>query len=315
MVTDLLAALPRDLLLSPWLLGLLGLLTGSFLNVVIHRLPRMLERTWWADAAGLLSDGESFGRVFGTRAPGRLAEEAGRLDGLLQALPPLGLARPGSRCPACGHGIRWHENIPVLSWFALRGRCSACQTRIPVRYPLVEALTGLLFAALAWRHGPQPVVLLWCAFAATLVALAVIDWDTTVLPDSMTLPLLWAGLLAAAAGWLPGLTPAGALAGAALGYLSLWTVYQAHRLVTGKEGMGHGDFKLLGALGAWLGAGAILPIVLGASVVGAVVGLGMKYAGVLREDRYVPFGPFLAGSGLAVMLVGTPRVLGWLGWA
>jgi leader peptidase (prepilin peptidase)/N-methyltransferase len=151
--------------------------------------------------------------------------------------------------------------------------------------------------------------------AAVLLALALIDWDTTVLPDDLTLPLMWAGLVAAAAGWLPGLSVSLSLWGAVAGYLSLWTVYRLFKLVTGKEGMGYGDFKLLAALGAWLGWQAILPIVLMASMIGAVIGLVMKASGSLREGRFVPFGPFLAGGGLVVMLAGLPTVLGWIGWA
>jgi leader peptidase (prepilin peptidase)/N-methyltransferase len=327
-------ALPLQWWLSPWLLGLLGLLIGSFINVVVHRLPLMLERQWWADVAAQLGDRAGFRRVFGAEAPAGLAQAAGALDKTLDALPPLDLARPASRCPSCGHRIRWFENIPVLSWLALRGKCSACGARIALRYPLVELATGVLFAVIAWRLGPQWPTLLWCAAAAVLLAAALIDWDTTLLPDMLTLPLLWAGLVGAALGWLPGLTLAQSLAGAAAGYLSLWSVYWLFKLVTGtgsphapwtwdhwaeraasgKEGMGFGDFKLLAALGAWLGWQAILPIVLGASVLGAVVGLGMKATGALREGRFVPFGPFLAGGGLVVMLAGLPQVLGWMGW-
>jgi len=155
--------------------------------------------------------------------------------------------------------------------------------------------------------------LLWCGFAATLVALAGIDWDTTLLPDSLTLPLLWAGLVASALGWTIPLHSA--LWGAVVGYLSLWSVYWLFKLTTGKEGMGFGDFKLLAALGAWLGLKMILPVVLAASIIGAIVGIGMKFGGNLREGRYVPFGPFLAGAGLVVMLAGQARVLRWLGWA
>jgi leader peptidase (prepilin peptidase)/N-methyltransferase len=307
-------ALPLQWWLSPWLLGLLGLLIGSFINVVVHRLPLMLERQWWADVAAQLGDRTGFRRVFNAEAPAGLAQAAGALDKTLDALPALSLARPASRCPACGHRIRWFENIPVFSWLALRGRCSACGTRIALRYPLVELATGALFAAIAWRLGPQWPTLLWCAAAAVVLAAALIDWDTTLLPDVLTLPLLWAGLVVAALGWLPGLTLTQSLAGAAAGYLSLWSVYWLFKLTTGKEGMGFGDFKLLAALGAWLGWQAILPIVLGASVLGAVVGLGMKATGALREGRFVPFGPFLAGGGLVVMLAGLPQVLGWMGW-
>jgi leader peptidase (prepilin peptidase)/N-methyltransferase len=309
------AGLPLDWLLHPLALGLLGLVIGSFLNVVAHRLPLMMERQWWADVAAQLGDRDSFRRVFHAEAPAGLQQAGGALEKALEGLRPLNLARPASRCPACGHRIRWYENIPLFSWLALRGRCSACGTAIGLRYPLVEVGTGLLFAAIAWRLGPQPVALLWCGAAAVLVALTLIDWDTTVLPDSLTLPLLWAGLLAAQQGWLPGLALGTALLGAVVGYLSLWSVYWLFKLTTGKEGMGYGDFKLLAALGAWLGWQAVLPIVLMASVLGAAVGLVMKATGSLREGRFVPFGPFLAGGGLAVLLVGLPEVLAWMGWA
>ena len=235
------------------------------------------------------------------------------LETSLQALPTLNLASPRSRCPACGHSIRWSENLPLLGWLRLRGRCASCGTRIPLRYPLVEGFTAVLFAAVGWRFGPQPAALMWCGVAATLVALSAIDWDTTLLPDDLTQPLTWAGLVAAWAGW-SGLGVDAALLGAAVGYLSLWVVYWLFKLATGKEGMGHGDFKLLAALGAWLGWQAILPIVLMASVLGACVGLGIKAWGQLREGRYVPFGPFLAGGGVVLMLAGTDRVLAWMGW-
>jgi leader peptidase (prepilin peptidase)/N-methyltransferase len=277
-----------DLLLSAPVMALVGLCIGSFLNVVVHRLPLILERSWKRDSADLL--------------------------GVAVELPAeIGLARPRSRCPACAHPIAWHENIPILGWLRLRGRCSACGERISARYPIVEAATGLLFAAIAWRYGAQPLTLLWCAFGAVLLALALIDWDTTLLPDDLTQPLLWAGLMAAALGWTLPLSDS--LWGAIAGYLSLWSVYWLFKLTTGKEGMGFGDFKLLAALGAWLGWSMIVPIVLAASVIGAVVGLAMKASGALREGRYVPFGPFLAGAGLVVMLAGPQRVLHWLGWA
>jgi leader peptidase (prepilin peptidase)/N-methyltransferase len=314
-VAGWLADLPLGLLLSPWALGLVGLAVGSFLNVVVHRFPLMLERQWWGDVAAQLADGDSFKRVFGGPEPERLVGASGDLEKALGALSRLSLARPASRCPSCGHAIRWYENIPVLSWLALRGKCSACGTRIALRYPLVEMATAALFMAIAWRIGAQPASLLWCAFAAVLLALALIDWDTTVLPDAMTLPLLWAGLVCAALGWLPGLPLLQSLWGAAAGYGALWSVYMLFKLATGKEGMGFGDFKLLAALGAWLGWQAILPIVLMASVLGAAVGLVMKATGSLREGRFVPFGPFLAGGGLVVMLAGLPTVLEWMGWA
>ncbi len=288
MLFDLIDAQTVELLLSPLFLAVVGLLVGSFLNVVIHRLPLMMERAWKIDSAETL---------------GVPIDEPARIT----------LSTPRSRCPSCAHAIAWYENIPVLSYAWLRGRCSACKTPISARYPLIELLTGALFAAVGWHFGAVPNVLLWCGFAAVLVALAGIDWDTTLLPDSLTLPLLWAGLVASALGWTVPLHSA--LWGAVVGYLSLWTVYWAFKLTTGKEGMGFGDFKLLAALGAWLGLKMILPVLLAASIIGAIVGIGMKFGGQLREGRYVPFGPFLAGAGLVVMLAGQARVLRWLGWA
>ncbi len=276
-----------EFLLSPWGLLLLGLCIGSFLNVVVHRLPLMLERGWKLESAEML---------------GVKVDEPAAVS----------LSSPPSRCPSCGHEIAWYQNIPLFSFAWLRGRCAACKTRISPRYPLIEIATGALFAALGWRFGAVPTVLLWCGFAATLVALAAIDWDTTLLPDNLTLPLLWAGLVAGALGWT--LSLGDALWGAVAGYLSLWSVYWIFKLTTGKEGMGFGDFKLLAALGAWLGVKMILPIVLAASVLGALVGLLMKLGGNLREGRYVPFGPFLAGAGLVVLFAGQTRVLNWLGW-
>jgi leader peptidase (prepilin peptidase) / N-methyltransferase len=310
--------LPLDLLLSPLALAVLGLCVGSFLNVVIHRLPLVLERQWWTDVAHQLADAESWRRVFaGTDVKATPTAEqqktAGSLGSAVAALPPLTIARPRSRCPTCGHQLAWHENLPVIGWLRLKGRCSACGSRISARYPIVELTTALVFSAIAVRFGVHPVTLLWCAFAAVLLALALIDWDTTVLPDSLTLPLLWAGLIAAALGWTIPL-PA-ALWGSVAGYLSLWSVYWLFKLTTGKEGMGFGDFKLLAALGAWLGWQMIVPILLLASVIGAVVGIGMKCAATLREGRYVPFGPFLAGAGLVIMFAGAPTVLDWIGWA
>ncbi len=313
---EALDALPLELLLHPVTLGLFGLVVGSFLNVVVHRLPVMIERQWWADVAHQLADAGSWQRVFGARpagAPPALAQAAKSLETALETLPHLGLATPRSRCPSCGRAIAWHENVPVLGWLRLKARCAGCGTRISARYPLVELLTAALFAAVGWRFGAQPVALLWCAVAAALVALAAIDWDTTVLPDALTMPLLWGGLVAAALGWTLPLTDA--LWGAAAGYLSLWSVYWLFKLATGKEGMGYGDFKLLAALGAWLGWQMIVPILLMASVIGAVVGIAMKAAASLREGRYVPFGPFLAGAGLVVMLAGADAVRGWIGWA
>ncbi|MBS0391625.1 MAG: prepilin peptidase [Comamonadaceae bacterium] len=274
------------------LAGVLGLLIGSFLNVVIHRLPRMMERQWAAECAQYAQDA-------GLPAPGGTA-----------AAPevPFNLLTPRSRCPSCGHEIRWYENIPVLSYLALRGRCAACGTRISLRYPLVELATAALFYACAMRWGWSFTTLAWCGFCAALVVLALIDWDTTLLPDDITLPLLWAGLLAAALRWTS-VQPVDAVIGAAAGYVSLWLVYWGFKLATGKEGMGYGDFKLFAALGAWFGWQALVPIILMASVIGAIVGIAMKLASSLREGKYVPFGPFLVGAGLAAMLWGPARIM------
>jgi leader peptidase (prepilin peptidase)/N-methyltransferase len=269
------------------LAGVLGLLVGSFLNVVIYRLPKMLERQWAAECADLS----------GTQP----AEQE-----------PFDLVRPRSRCPHCSHAIRWHENVPVLSWLALRGRCSACRAPIGVRYPLVELATGGVFAYCAWRWGLTWTAAAWAGFGAAILTLALIDWDTTLLPDDITLPLVWAGLIAAALGW-SGVTLPQALWGAVAGYMSLWLVYQAFKFLTGKEGMGYGDFKLFAALGAWFGWQALVPIILMASVIGIVAAIAMKLTSGLREGRYVPFGPFLALGGLAALLFGPAAILQVIG--
>jgi leader peptidase (prepilin peptidase)/N-methyltransferase len=222
-----------DWLWHPAALALLGLAIGSFLNVVIHRLPLMLERRWWSDVVHQLSDHDSYQRVFSGAAPESVLQTASGLRKAIDEWPSLSLARPASRCPSCGHRIRPVENIPLLSWLLLRGRCAACKTRISARYPLVEVLCAALFALVGWRIGAHPQALLWCGFAAALIALSLIDWDTTVLPDAITLPLLWAGLLAAAFGWT--LPLATALAGAVGGYLTLGGRSSLFRLATGKE--------------------------------------------------------------------------------
>ena len=300
-------------LLNPWALGLLGLCIGSFLNVVIYRLPLMMERDWVAEGAEAFTDTEALMRNGASKSEAdKLAAGANAQIERMEKLPHLGLSTPRSRCPHCGHQIAWHENLPLVGWLRLGGKCAQCKARISVRYPFIEVLTGLGFAALAWQMGPQPGTLAWCGFLAALIALAGIDWDTTLLPDSINQPLLWAGFVAALMNWT--LPLSSSVLGALAGYLSLWSVATLFRLVTGKQGMGEGDFKLLAALGAWLGWQMILPIVLAASLVGAVVGIGMKLMSSLREGRYVPFGPFLAGGGLLVLFAGQARVLGWLGW-
>ena len=262
--------------------GALGLLIGSFLNVVIYRLPKMLERQWAAECAELSGQ-----RVIPSGA--------------------FNLMVPRSACPPCGHPIQWYENIPVLSYVALRGKCSACKAPISPRYPIVEIATGVLFFASIWQWGANPTGFAWCVFSAILLPLALIDWDTTLLPDDLTLPLLWLGLIAAAMQWTP-TSLQSSLWGAVAGYLSLWSVYWLFKIVTGKEGMGYGDFKLLAALGAWFGWQALIPIILISSIIGAIVGIAMKFTSGLREGGYIPFGPFLAGAGLATLLWG-PKAL------
>jgi leader peptidase (prepilin peptidase) / N-methyltransferase len=279
------------------LLGLLGLLVGSFINVVVTRLPRMMERRWAAECAEAVPVPST-----GQDSAAHPAVEAAAFN----------LMQPRSHCPHCGHAIRWFENIPVLSYLALRGVCSQCAAPISPRYPAVEIISALLFAWCGWRWGVTVEALSWSAFAVALVALACIDWDTTLLPDDITLPLLWAGLCAAALG-ITGTALDAALWGAVAGYLSLWLLYWAFKLLTGKEGMGYGDFKLLAALGAWLGWQALVPVILMASLIGAAVGLGMKALGQLREGQYIPFGPFLALAGLTAMVFGPGAITATIG--
>ena len=284
----MLMVLSMDAELIAALAAIVGLTIGSFLNVVIYRVPMMMERQWAAECAEL------------TGAEAVPAEN-------------FNLLTPRSRCSKCGHSISWYENIPVLSYVFLRGKCSACGAGYGVRYPLVEAITGGLFFYCAWRWGWTMTTLIWCGFSALLLALAMIDWDTTLLPDDMTLPLMWAGLVAAALGWNTAVDLSTAVWGAVGGYLSLWGVYWAFKLATGKEGMGYGDFKLFAALGAWFGWPALVPMILMASVIGAIVGIAMKFSSGLREGGYIPFGPFLAGAGFTAMIFGPQSILRSIG--
>ncbi len=273
-------------LLSPVVLALLGLLIGSFLNVVIHRMPLMMERDWRVESAELL----------GVK---------------IDETPEITLSTPRSRCPSCGHSIRWFENIPVVSYLVLRGKCSACKAPISLRYPAIEVLTAVLFAAVGMHFGAQPTVLLWCGFAAALVALTFIDLDTTFLPDDLTLPLMWAGIVSATLGWIP-VTLAASVGGAVAGYLSLWFVFHAYRLIRGKEGMGAGDFKLLAALGAWMGWQAIPSIILLSSAVGAAVGIALIVFRQHDREVPIPFGPYLAGGGIAALFFGEQLSRLWM---
>jgi leader peptidase (prepilin peptidase)/N-methyltransferase len=265
----------------------LGLLIGSFLNVVIHRVPVMLDRQWRRECAEL-AQGDA-------PAPQPAEPE-----------PRYNLIVPRSACPSCKAPIRALQNIPIVSYLVLRGRCASCKAPIGARYPIVELLTGVLSAAVAWKFGYGA----WCAAALVLtwflIALAFIDLDTQLLPDSLTLPLLWLGLVCSLG--VTAIGPRDAILGAIAGYLSLWSVYHLFRLATGKEGMGYGDFKLFAALGAWFGWPMLLPIVLLAAGVGAVTGIALIL--VLGRDRNVPipFGPFLAAAGWLALMFG-PAVL------
>jgi leader peptidase (prepilin peptidase)/N-methyltransferase len=259
--------------------GLFGLLFGSFLNVVIHRLPKMMQR----------------------ESDNYVAEESGKQ-------PPYtdryNLVVPRSACPHCKHQITALENIPVLSYLLLRGRCSNCKAPISARYPAVEALTGVLSALVAWKLGSGWAGLSALFFLYSLIAMTFIDFDTQLLPDDLTYPLLWGGLLMNVNGTFVPLQDA--VIGAAIGYLALWSIYWLFKLATGKEGMGYGDFKLLAALGAWMGWTMLPTIILLSSVVGAVVGIALMVFARHGRNTPIPFGPYLAAAGLIAMLYGAP---------
>ena len=265
---------------------LLGLAVGSFLNVVIHRLPKMMEAEWRAQAAELRGEP-------------------------LASAPRYDLIAPRSHCPACNHGIRAVENIPIASWLWLRGRCSACRVPISMRYPAVELLTGLASALVAWRFGYSLAGAGALLLAWSLVALAFIDFDTTLLPDAITLPLVWIGLgFNLAQAFVPLQT---AVIGAMAGYLALWSVYWLFKLATGKEGMGYGDFKLLAALGAFLGWQMLPLIILASSVVGAVFGIALMILAKRGREVPMPFGPYLACAGFIALIWGAELTRLYLG--
>ncbi|MDM0045450.1 prepilin peptidase [Variovorax dokdonensis] len=301
--------------------GVLGLLVGSFLNVVVYRVPVMMYRQWLNDAIGNLMkvDGvpSLWSLVFGPNAntPPALEKAATAAAEQVDALPAFNLMRPASRCGHCGAPVRFYQNVPVISYLFLRGRCASCKARISLRYPVVELVTGALFALCAWRFGLTMTGALWAAFAALLVCQFLIDLDTQYLPDSLNYALLWLGLIGAALG-LTGVPLASAIWGAVFGYLGLWLIYHAYRLATGKQGMGYGDFKLLAALGAWLGSGYLIAIVLVSSLVGAVLGSILLLAGKLaHKDIPISFGPFLAGAGLVCLVAGPDTVRQWIPFA
>jgi leader peptidase (prepilin peptidase) / N-methyltransferase len=254
-----------------------GLLVGSFLNVVIHRLPKMMEREWHANCLEL---------------QGKDVPEQTKYT----------IVTPRSACPNCGHEITAFENIPIISWLMLGGKCKGCKAKISMRYPLVEALTGALIGAVAYKYGYTYSSLFAFIFVFALIALTFIDFDTQLLPDDITLPLLWLGLLFNFNGGFTDLKSA--VIGAVFGYLILWAVYWAFKLVTGKEGMGYGDFKLLGAIGAWFGWQLLPAVILLSSLVGAVIGIGMIMFKGKSGGTAIPFGPFLALGGIAALFFG-----------
>ena len=278
--------------LAPWwplIAALLGAIVGSFLNVVIVRMPRSLEWSWRQQAREFLGEAPVAGET-----------------------PPPGLVFARSHCPSCQAPIRAWQNIPVLSWLLLRGRCASCKAAISWQYPLVEIVTALASLVVALKFGFTFEAVAALGLTWSLVALAGIDFRTQLLPDQITLPLMWAGLLLSLRPLF--LTPEGAIMGAALGYLSLWSVFWLFKLLTGKEGLGYGDFKLLAALGAWLGALALLPIVLIASISGAVIGglwLALRHRG---ESRPFAFGPYLAIAGWIQLVAGEWLIDAWYGW-
>ncbi len=266
--------------------ALLGLCVGSFLNVVIHRLPKMMERQWRAECAELSSQ----------EAP---------------ATERYNLVVPRSACPACNRPITALENIPLLSWLMLRGRCAGCSAPISARYPAVEVLTAVLSAYIAWHFGFGMAAAGALLFTWAMIALTFIDLDTFYLPDSITLPLLWLGLLLNISGTYTPLS--GAVIGAAAGYLSLWGVYWIFKWATGKEGMGYGDFKLLAAIGAWLGWQMLPLTILLSSLVGAIIGIGLIVFAGRGRSVPIPFGPYLAIAGMIALLHGSALTRAWFG--
>ncbi|OOG52878.1 prepilin peptidase [Rhodanobacter sp. B05] len=268
------------------LAAVLGLLVGSFLNVVILRLPERMAAGWRREARDVLE-----------------------LEADAEPLPP-GIVREPSHCPQCKHPLSAADNIPLFGWLLLRGRCRYCKTKISIQYPLVELLGGVLSAAVVWKFGPTWVALAGLVFTWVLIAAAGIDFRTQLLPDQLTLPLLWLGLLLSL---LPMFVSApAAIVGAAIGYLSLWSVYWGFKLLTGKEGMGYGDFKLLAALGAWMGPVALLPTILLSSLIGALVGGSLIALRRHQREIPMPFGPFIAAAGWVWFIAGPELLRGYM---
>lgn len=282
------------LLSNQWLLSLVvlsvSLCIGSFLNVVILRLPKMMHQEWRCQCEEFLAIPE------GDRKP----EET------------ITLSRPASTCPSCGHRIKPWENIPVISYLFLRGKCSNCSTPISIRYPLIEAVTAIFSLVTVWVLGPSVGTLWALVLVWALIALTMIDFDTQLLPDNITLPLMWLGLVLNYFGYLTDFNSA--FWGAVAGYLSLWSVYWLFKLVTGKEGMGHGDFKLLAVIGAWLGWQLLPAVILLSSLVGAAVGISLMVSRRHGRDVPIPFGPYLAAAGLLSLWFGDEILAGWYAW-
>jgi len=285
----------------PWVALAFGLCIGSFLNVVIHRLPKMMEREWREQCAELeAGSAEPQGGSRVPPPPPPAKKEQGRYNLLV----------PRSACPGCGHRIAALENIPLASWLALRGKCSACGMKISARYPIVEAAAGAIAAYAAWRYGPSLAALGAMLFCWSMLALTAIDLDTQLLPDDITLPLLWAGLLLNLGSTFVPLHSA--VIGAVAGYLALWLVYWGFKLATGKEGMGYGDFKLLAAIGAWLGWQKLPMVILLSSVVGAAIGICLIVFARHGRETPIPFGPYLAAAGVIALFWGEEIAWRWL---
>jgi leader peptidase (prepilin peptidase)/N-methyltransferase len=257
--------------------AIFGLMIGSFLNVVIHRLPEMMKRNWLQQCADLRGE-------------------------IVKTVPAFNLITPRSTCPQCGHRIAVWENIPIISYLFLLGQCSQCHTRISLRYPVIEAITALMSGLIAWQYGFGFATIAILCFVWALIALAVIDLDTQLLPDDITLPLIWTGLLFNLNNGFTDIESA--IIGAVAGYVSLWTIYWCFKLATGKEGMGYGDFKLLSAIGAWLGWSMLPLVILLSSLVGALVGVGLIVAARLNKNIPIPFGPYLVGGALIALFLG-----------
>lgn len=261
--------------------GITGLIIGSFLNVVILRLPKMMEMRWDKEKNEelIVGIGQNIACINATKSS-----------------ITYNLWVPRSSCPFCEYSIRWYENIPIISWLLLRGRCSNCNEKISIRYPLVELTTAGLFIFCSLYGGIESLTAwAFCSFTAALLCLAFIDFDTTLLPDDITIPLIWAGLICASIN-ITNISSANAIAGAVCGYISLWSVYWIFKLCTGKEGIGFGDFKLFSALGAWLGWEPLIPIILFASIVGAIIGIYLNFRKHNSKIIYIPFGPFLVSG-------------------